>query len=194
MAIMTADTERRTNRLAVLAGSNPLRNYVAAPALKRSEVVLLYSPETQEPRDHLRPAFTARRIRVSEVCTDDATEARKVRDACRSLQVDHPHYSGGTEALLAALTEIRSQTSEERSTGAPARTTLRATRVVVRGLQLVAPLSRLAPLDPRDCPCLALAARHGGLARERGRGHVRITIDGDPERNRTLAKVDGGCR
>lgn len=95
------------------------------------------------------------------------------------------------EAILAALTEIRSQTSEERASGAPARTTLRSSRIVVRGLNLVAPLSWLQPPDPQDCECLALAAiatRHGGLGRNRGRGHLRITIDGDLERTRMVAK------
>lgn len=105
--------------------------------------------------------------------------------------VERPHHPLAPGAVLAALTEIRSQTSEERATGAPARTTLRATRVVVRGIHLVAPLSWLAPPAPTDCQCLALAAlatRHGGLARNRGRGHLCITLDGLLERTRALAR------
>ncbi|HWO26214.1 MAG TPA: hypothetical protein VNO30_46120 [Kofleriaceae bacterium] len=95
------------------------------------------------------------------------------------------------EAILATLTEIRWQTSEDRSTGAPERTTLRSSRVVMRGLQLWAPLSWLAATGPNDGRCLALAVlatRHGGLARNRGRGHLRITINGDSDWTRALAR------
>lgn len=104
---------------------------------------------------------------------------------------EREHYPLAAETLLAGLTEIRSQTSEDRATGAPARTTLRTTRVVVRGLRLVAPLSWLAEPDSHDYACLALAAlatRHGGLARNRGRGHLSLTIDGNLSRTRTLAR------
>jgi len=95
------------------------------------------------------------------------------------------------EMLLAGLTGIRWQTAEERTTGAPARATLRSTRVVVHGLKLVAPLSWLVQPEPQDCECLALAvlaSRHAGLARNRGRGHLRMTIDGDIEQTRMLAR------
>lgn len=104
---------------------------------------------------------------------------------------ERQHHPLAPETILAALTEIRAQTSEERTSGAPARTTLRSTRVVLRGLKLVAPLSWLSVPDSQDTQCLALAAlatRHGGLARNRGRGHLRITIDGDLEGTRSLAR------
>lgn len=93
-------------------------------------------------------------------------------------------------AILSALTEIRWQTSEERETGAPARATLRSTRVALRGLKLAAPLLWLAEPSRADCQCLALATlatRHAGLGRNRGRGYVRLTLDGDPEQTRTRA-------
>jgi len=93
--------------------------------------------------------------------------------------------------VLEALTDIRRQTSEERSTGAPAETTLRAVRVIVRGLTLRAPLHWLADPTPQDVRCLSLAllaARHAGLSRNRGRGHIRMTLDGDPEKTRNAAK------
>lgn len=104
---------------------------------------------------------------------------------------ERQHQPIAPETILAALTEIRTQTSEERASGAPTRTTLRATRVVVRGLKLAAPLSWLSTPGPDDARCLALialATRHGGLARNRGRGHLRITVDGDLKRTRALAR------
>lgn len=107
--------------------------------------------------------------------------------------MEREHHPLAPETILAALTEIRAQTSEERKTGAPARTTLRSTRVALRGLKLLAPLSWLSVPDSQDMQCLALAAlatRHGGLARNRGRGHMRVTIDGDIERTRALARGD----
>ena len=93
--------ERRSEKLAVLVGSNPLPNYVAAMVLEPREVVFLYSPETQEPRDRLKTALEAKGIGAREVCIDDATDVRKIRDACKSVQVDHLHYSGGTKPMAA---------------------------------------------------------------------------------------------
>jgi CRISPR/Cas system CSM-associated protein Csm3 (group 7 of RAMP superfamily) len=95
------------------------------------------------------------------------------------------------EAILGTLTEVRSQTAEERATGAPAGTTLRSMRVAIRGLQLIAPLAWLTEPEPTDLRCLALASlatRHGGLGRSRGRGHLRITFQGDVEGTRMFAR------
>lgn len=94
---------RTVNKLALLVGSNPLPNYIAAMVLAPRQVALLYSPETVGPRDQLRAALAAKdsSIVVSEVCINDATDARKIHDACQSLQVDHLHYSGGTKPMAA---------------------------------------------------------------------------------------------
>ena len=94
-------------------------------------------------------------------------------------------------AVLAGFTDIRMQTSEERLTGAPERTTLRSMRVVLRGLKLEAPLQWL--IDPGDDErrCLALcvlATRHLGLSRNRGRGHVRMSLDGNVKLTQKLAQ------
>lgn len=119
----------------------------------------------------------------------DATVEESAR-AFFVAAVERGHHPLPASAILAALTEIRLQTSEERRTGAPARTTLRSTRVALRGLKLVAPLSWLAEPSRADCQCLALAAlatRHAGLGRNRGRGHLRLTLDGDLEQTRARA-------
>jgi hypothetical protein len=104
--------------------------------------------------------------------------------------VERARHPLPASAILEALTDIREQTSEERRTGAPAPTTLRSTRVALRELKLVAPLSWLAEPTPADCQCLALATlatRHAGLGRNRGRGHLRLTLDGDLEQTRAFA-------
>lgn len=98
---MTQTSNRRAEKLVLLVGSNPLPNYIAAVILKPSEVVLIYSPETTDPRDHLRAALEQRNINVNEACIDDATDARKIRDKCGGLEVDHLHYSGGTKPMAA---------------------------------------------------------------------------------------------
>lgn len=95
--------------------------------------------------------------------------------------------------VLASLTDVRVQTSEDRITGAPEETTLRSVRVIVRGLTLRSPLYWLAEPTPQDLCCLALAlraTRHAGLARNRGRGHIRLSLDGD--NHRTLQLIQGG--
>jgi hypothetical protein len=108
--------------------------------------------------------------------------------------VDRSDHPIEPQALFEAFTEVRSQTAEARETGAPARTTLRAVRVVVRGLELQASLRWLAEPKGEDMQCLALAVlgvRHAGLARNRGRGHFRMALDGDVLRTRELASRGG---
>lgn len=81
--------------------------------------------------------------------------------------------------ILRSLTDIRSQTAEDRRTGAPARATLRSTRVWSPGLVLHAPLRWLRDPAREELQCLALAllaSRHAGLSRNRGRGHVKMTL------------------
>jgi hypothetical protein len=129
-------------------------------------------------------------LRIGDATVEDSARAFFV------AAVEREHHPLPATSILAALTEIRLQTSEERSTGAPARTTLRSTRVALRGLKLAAPLSWLAEPSAQDCQCLALAAlatRHGGLGRNRGRGHLRVTIDGDLNRTRALARAAAGA-
>lgn len=92
---------RRPDRLALLVGSNPLPNYLAAVILAPREVVLVYSPETTYPRDRLRAALEQRGVTVKDVCIGDATDARTIRDVCGHLDVDHLHYSGGTKPMAA---------------------------------------------------------------------------------------------
>jgi hypothetical protein len=77
------------------------------------------------------------------------------------------HADLDESTILAALTDTRSQPPEERHTGAPAKDTLRSVRVILRGLQLKAPLVWLQQLAARDLQRLALAwlaTRHAGVA------------------------------
>lgn len=97
-------------------------------------------------------------------------------------------------AILAACTEIRYQTAEDRATGAPQTTTLRSCRVVLRSFAFESSLEWLHGEIPNadDLRVLAmsvLATRHGGLSRNRGRGHLRITLDDDLAGTRLLAGV-----
>lgn len=93
--------------------------------------------------------------------------------------------------VLAALTDIRVQTSEDRKTGVAAETTLRSARVILRGLRFESSLTWLSEPEPDDLRCLALGVlgtRHAGLSSNRGRGRVRLAIDGDLSLTCRLAK------
>jgi len=92
--------------------------------------------------------------------------------------------------VLDAISTIRRQTAIDDETGAPARETLRAMRVLVRDLEFVAPLSIAVPLLPDDeaspddealLATCAAAARRLGTARSRGRGRVEMWLS-EPER------------
>jgi hypothetical protein len=124
-------------------------------------------------------------LRIGNAVVD--SETRRWVKAAESRQ-ENPITSG---IVLEALTSIRSQTAEERRTGAPAETTLRSVRVVNRTLVLQAPLHWLKVPSGPDLQCLALAllaTRHAGLGRNRGRGHIRLTLDDDSGKTIRLAK------
>lgn len=98
------------------------------------------------------------------------------------------------ESILAACTDIRYQTAEDRETGAPAAATLRSSRVVLRTFAFEAPLTWRTTNGPteREARVLAmatLATRHGGLMRNRGRGYFRMSLDGDLKKTQRLAGV-----
>jgi hypothetical protein len=120
----------------------------------------------------------------------DAVVEKDVRAWIRSSETRKSNAIAPA-VVLEALTDIRRQTSEDRKSGAPADRTLRAIRVVIRGLKLKAPLLWLETPSPADLRCLnlaMLATRHAGLARNRGRGHIRLTLDGDLEKTRKAVK------
>jgi len=111
-------------------------------------------------------------------------EAAETRDR-------HPVSSA---MVLESLTEIRWQTSISRKTGASDDKTLRAVRVIVRGLTFKASALWLEPPGPMDRQCLALAllaTRHAGLSRNRGMGRVLLTLNGDLEKTKQIAKGGG---
>ena len=121
----------------------------------------------------------------------DAVLPESVRRAVKAALEREAHpLTPGT--ILDAFTTLRHQTAEDRKTGAPAETTLRTSRVALRGLVLQSQLTWLEGYRPgnddlRVLALVALATRHGGLARNRGRGHLRITLDGDRSRTCVLA-------
>lgn len=123
----------------------------------------------------------------------DAVLPKAVRDVVR--QATHrgrnpidPH------TILEAFTTVRYQTAEDRKTGAPEETTLRSSRVVLRSFSFESQLSWLDGYHPEeaDLQVLALAAlttRHAGLLRNRGRGHVQMTFEGDIQRTQKVLEA-----
>lgn len=118
----------------------------------------------------------------------DATLPDDLRDAVRGA-VERGEHPISPSIVLEAFTTVRVQTAEDRATGAPDSTTLRSSRVVLRDFVFESKLSWLDGYRPTadDLKLLALCAlscRHGGLLRNRGRGHLRMTLDGDLEQTR----------
>lgn len=106
-------------------------------------------------------------------------EVRKwVEYAVRREPSAHPLE---TQVILDSLTDIRYQTAIDRTQGTAAESTLRASRVVLRGCQFEAPLTWTARPDPEHIIVLALTAlgtRHAGAGSSRGRGFIKMTLDG----------------
>ncbi len=129
------------------------------------------------------------RLRIGDALLPD-----RVRDIVRVATGPEPGEGRlMPPMILAGFTSIRYQTAENRESGAPAATTLRSSRVVLRGFIFESRLSWLNgyasnPDDRRILALCALATRHSGLLRNRGRGHIRMTLDGDLARTRQYAE------
>lgn len=128
------------------------------------------------------------RLRIGDAVLPPAIRA-KVREA-----VERTERPLSPAQILAGFTNIRCQTAEDRRSGAPEVTTLRSSRVVLRGFAFDAGLTWLYGYQPtaddlRLLALCALATRHGGLMRNRGRGHIRITLDGDIDATRMHAEA-----
>lgn len=126
------------------------------------------------------------RLRIGDALLPEST---------RRAVIEAVHKRGlAPERVLEACTEVRCQTAEDRSTGAPQEHTLRRVRVIVRGMRFIAPLEWLggepSEEELRVLALCALATRHAGLARNRGCGHIRITINGDLNQTRRYAFGD----
>jgi hypothetical protein len=124
-------------------------------------------------------------LRIGDAVVDD--ETRKWVEVAEN----RPHDRVTPNMVMQALTTIRHQTAEERTTGAPAETTLRSVRVVIRTLKLQAPLHWMDSPSDQDLRCLVLtllATRHAGLGRNRGKGHIRLTLNGDSAKTIQIAK------
>lgn len=126
------------------------------------------------PRDHTEHSVA----RVGDAVVDDETRQwvshALGRTACPLRPPD----------VLRGLTDVRWQTAVDRWSGAPAPGTLRSHRTVLRGLALTSTLDWERPPTSREVAVLALCTlgtRHAGLGRNRGRGHVRLTLDGSLE-------------
>lgn len=81
--------------------------------------------------------------------------------------------------LLGACTAIRRQTTLDAEHGAAEDQSLRATRVLLRKTDLIAPLDFTTKPDTHSLSLLAactLAVRRGGTARNRGRGWIRMLL------------------
>ena len=152
----------------------------------------------------MRPCFPelngAGKIVLGREATLDPEEAAilKIRDAVLPTDVrEWARYAVHRktdrlrpEQILRSLTDIRRQTAQSRVTGAPERTTLRSSRVLVRGITFTAALEWNRPPRPKETKVLALCAlgtRHGGLGRNRGRGFFEMSLDADVELTRNLA-------
>ncbi|MBF0502758.1 MAG: hypothetical protein HQM09_21670 [Candidatus Riflebacteria bacterium] len=113
-----------------------------------------------------------------------------VLDCCEFACGRNNRMSG--DLLFLALTGIRSQTAVDHETGVPERTTLRQSRVSRSDLIFYAPLTWLNTPTKDEMMLLArlsMAVRHAGIGRTRGRGHIRCSIDGNPDLTKQLARL-----
>lgn len=123
----------------------------------------------------------------------NATLGDDVRDWVKAA-VTRQDYPLHPMDILRALTDVRRQTAEERSTGAPAKGSLRALRVIVREQKFNADLMWLSSPCEKELQCLALCAlatRHGGLRRNRGLGYIRMVFDDNLDATRALVSKVG---
>ena len=93
----------------LLVGGNPLPNYVAALALKKTpyginQAHLLYTPEVKDVKDNLVRCLVKKGgfkcLKATYI--GDAGNAKVIREACAGIGSDsHLHYTGGTNTMAA---------------------------------------------------------------------------------------------
>ncbi len=123
------------------------------------------------------------------VDVSDATVDLDSIDWIRSGQQNHRITPQETLSLLST---VRTQTAVNPATGAPLSGSLRRRRACRRDLLFTSHLSWLTDPTPDHLRVLALgvmATRHGGVARNRGAGLLRVTLDGDLTYTRQTAGV-----
>jgi len=88
----------------LLVGSNPLPNYLAATTLQPRRVLLLFTPDTRDPKDRLTHALRTR-LEITDVDAweiVDGMNALAVRERCAGLLTGtHLNYTGGTKVMAA---------------------------------------------------------------------------------------------
>lgn len=132
-------------------------------------------------------------LRISDATIEESARRYFIAAVDRGKKEREKERGIDAGTVLEALTDIREQTAEDRRSGAPARKTLRSVRVAVRGLRLAANLNWTSPPTSEDRQCLALAVlgtRHAGLGRNRGRGYLCLTLDGDRDKTLHWARGD----
>jgi len=102
--VMPAGTKTQ-GVLALIVGSNPLPNYLAAATLKPDAVHLLYTRQTESVKSRLRHVLK-RRLGIahgSDFYVPDATDAATVAEASAGALRDatHLNYTGGTKVMAA---------------------------------------------------------------------------------------------
>lgn len=118
---------------------------------------------------------------IGKLHVGDACLPADLREAVAS-QLQQRRATLTKADVLSSLTVIRRQTAIDAKTGAPETNSLRTARVVIRGTQLTAPLSFEDLPTPKMKVLLAvgaLALRHVGISRNRGRGHVQCLFCDD---------------
>jgi hypothetical protein len=97
------------------------------------------------------------------------------------------------ERILLSLTHKRHQTALDRGTGSSRTGSLRTSRVLLPGLILISPVIWHRDPSVEEVRCFAMAVlgtRRLGAGVTRGRGYVRIDIDGDPALAPRLAGLE----
>ena len=118
------------------------------------------------------------RSSMGKLHVGDACLPADLREAVASQQ-RQPEATITKADILSSLTAVRRQTAISAETGAPETNSLRTARVVIRKTQSTASLSFESQPDEEMKVLLAvgaLALRHIGISRNRGRGYVKCTF------------------
>ncbi len=115
------------------------------------------------------------RLRIGTARIAD-TVLREWIAAARSRGKDNNPLPPG--AMPKAFLTTRFLTAQSRETGRPETETLRVVRVVPAGTELQAPLTvrGTEPIDMEFFALLCALTRHGGLDRNRGLGHIKLSV------------------
>ena len=161
------------------------------------ELIVEVAPVWKDAKDRLFGESKREAYQLGILRVGNALLPKMLREVIAD-EVNRENAKITRQQVLESLTAIRRQTAVDEQTGAAKEKALRASRVIIRGIQFAAELKfRTALLETSDELALlaatTLAFRRAGMGRSRGRGEVTCRLINETGEDVTERLFDYFC-